>query len=92
MIGTLTLHLRLPGCSSLKEKRGRLQPLLHRLRREFNLSVAEIGLQDRHAEAVIACAMVANEAAYLQSALQTVVRWLHANWSDGDVLEEKIEI
>jgi uncharacterized protein YlxP (DUF503 family) len=92
VIGVLTLRLRLPGCASLKEKRGRLQPLLHRLRREFNLSVAEMDRQDQWQEAVIACAMVANQAAFLQPALQTVARWVHANWSDGDVLEEKIEV
>lgn len=92
MIGVLTVHLSLPGCNSLKEKRGQIQPLLHRLRREFNLSVAEVDRQDRWHEAVIACAMVANEAAFLQSALQNVARWLRANWPDGDVLEEKIEV
>jgi uncharacterized protein len=37
MIGQLTIYLHLPGCASLKEKRGRLKPLLARLHREFNL-------------------------------------------------------
>lgn len=92
MIGLLTLHLRLPGCASLKEKRGRIQPFLHRLRREFNLSVAEMDLQDHHQQAVVACAMLGNEAAHLQSALETVRRWSEAHWSDGDVLEARIEI
>jgi len=34
----LTLELHLPGCSSLKEKRGRLKPVLTALHREFNVS------------------------------------------------------
>ncbi|MCJ7708279.1 MAG: DUF503 domain-containing protein, partial [Anaerolineales bacterium] len=42
-VGALTLELRLPGCSSLKQKRSRLKPLLAALHREFNLSAAEIG-------------------------------------------------
>lgn len=92
MIGLLTLHLRLPGCVSLKEKRGRLQPFLHRLRREFNLSVAEMDLQNKWTEAVIACAMLGNDSAHLQSALETVRRWAEAHWTDGDVLEAKIEL
>lgn len=92
MIGFLTLHLRLPGCASLKEKRGRLKPFLHRLRREFNVSVAEMGLQDKWGEAVVACAMLGNEAAHLQSALETVRRWAEAHWTAGDVLDTKIEI
>ena len=34
MIGQLTIHLLLPGCASLKEKRGRLKPLPLREGRE----------------------------------------------------------
>jgi hypothetical protein len=92
MIGALNLHLRLPGCASLKEKRGRLKPLLARLRREFNVSSAEMDLQDRWQEAVVACAMLGNDASHLQSALETVRHWVEANWPDGDVLDTKIEI
>ena len=46
MIGILTLHLQLPGCASLKEKRGRLKPLLARLHRKFNIPAAEMDLRD----------------------------------------------
>jgi uncharacterized protein YlxP (DUF503 family) len=92
MLATLTIHLHLPGCASLKEKRGRLKPFLHRLQREFNVSVAEMALQDRWQEAVVACAMIGNEAAYLQSALETVRQWAEGNWRDGDVVDTKIEL
>jgi len=92
MIGALTLHLHLPGCASLKEKRGRLKSLLARLHRQFNVSTAEMGLQDKWQETVIACAMVGNDAAYLRSALETIRKWVEANWPDGDVLDTKIEL
>jgi hypothetical protein len=92
MIGQLFLHLHLPGCASLKEKRGRLKPLLARLHRQFNVSTAEMGLQDKWQEAVIACGMVGNDSAYLRSALETVRKWVEANWPDGDVLDNKIEL
>lgn len=92
MVGLLSLHLRLPGCSSLKEKHGRLKPLLARLHREFNLSTAEMDLQDAWTEAVVACAMLGNDVSHLQSALETVRKWIEAHWSDGDVLDTKMEI
>lgn len=92
MIATLTIHLHLPTCASLKEKRGRIKPLLARLHREFNVSAAETGLQDQWQEAVIVCAMVGNERGYLESALQNVARWMEGNWPDGDVIEERIEV
>lgn len=92
MIATLTIHLHLPGCSSLKEKRGYIKPLISRLHREFNVSVAEMDLQDKWQEAVIVCAMVGNDRRQLESAMQTVAKWVEGNWSDGDVIEQNIEI
>ena len=92
MIGTLTIHLRIHACASLKEKRGRDKPLISRLHREFNISVAEMGLQDKWQEAVIGCAMINSDSVTLQRSLQTVVKWIEGNWPDGDVIDEKIEI
>lgn len=92
MLATLTIHLHLPTCASLKEKRGRIKPLISRLHREFNVSVAEMDLQDKWDEAIIVCAMVGNDAAFLQSSLQNVGKWAEANWTDGDVWESRIEV
>ena len=92
MIATLTIHLHLPACASLKEKRRRIKPLIARLHREFNVSVAEMDLQDKWQEAVIGCAMIGNDRGDLESALQNVARRVAGNWPDGMVIEDKIEI
>ncbi len=92
MLATLTIHLHLPTCAALKEKRGRIKPLISRLHREFNVSVAEVDLNDSWQEAVIGCAMIGNDQAFLHSALQTVAKWVDGNWSDGDIIEQRIEI
>ena len=92
MVATLTIHLHLPGCASLKEKRGRIKPLIARLQREFNLSVAEMGLQDKWQETVIACAMIGNERGHLEAAMQNVAKWVEGNWTDGDVIEQRLEV
>ena len=92
MFGLLTIHLPRPGCGSLKEKRGRIKPLLARLHRQFNISTAEMGLQEKWQEAIITCGMVGNDSAHLLSALETVRKWAEANWPDGDILDTKIEI
>ena len=92
MIATLTIHLHLPTCASLKEKRGRIKPLISRLHREFNVSAAETDLQDQWQEAVILCAMVGNERGFLESALQNVAKWVEGNWTDGDVIEQRVEV
>lgn len=92
MLATLTIHLHLPLCTSLKEKRGRIKSLMSRLRREFNVSVAEMDLQDKWTESVIACAMINSDAVTLRQSLQTVAKWVESNWTDGDVWDAKIEI
>ena len=92
MLTTLIIHLRIPGCSSLKEKRGYIKPLISRLHREFNVSVAEMDLQDKWDEAIIGCAMIGNDHVFLQSALGNVAKWVESHWTDGDVWDTKIEI
>ncbi len=91
-LGLLTLHLLIPGCTSLKEKRRRLKPLLARLHREFNISVAEMDHLDAWQEAVIACALVSNDHGFTQRALQTIPHWVESNWPDVEVLQNQIEI
>ncbi len=92
MVATLSLLLHLPGCHSLKEKRGFIQPLIHRLHRKFNLSVAEMDLMDVHQKALITCALAGNDHTHLRSALENVTRWVEANLPEGEVLESKIEV
>jgi uncharacterized protein len=92
VIGVLRIHLHLPGCSSLKEKRSIIKPLIARLHREFNVSVAEMEAQDSWQQVVIACALVGNDAAYLERSMQNVAKWVKGNWPDGDIIDQQLEI
>ena len=91
-IGLLTLHLRLPGCGSLKEKRSRLKPLLARLHREFNVSSAEVDLLDVWQETVVACAVLSNDSRHNDRLLQNIVDWVERDWPDVDVIAEHLEM
>ena len=90
-IGILTLHLQLPGCTSLKEKRSLIKPLLARLHREFNVSVAETGLNDRWQEALLVCALVSNDAGFAQRSLETVRKFTEEHFPELYILEHHIE-
>jgi uncharacterized protein YlxP (DUF503 family) len=92
LIGVLSIHLRLPGCASLKEKRGRLKPLLTRLHKEFDVSAAEMELQDKWQETIIACGMVGNDRVHLEQALQAVAHWVESKWPDMQVMKENLEL
>jgi hypothetical protein len=91
-IGILTLYLQIPGCTSLKEKRSRLKPLLARLHREFNISVAEMDNQDAWQKSTVICTMVSNDRGFTQRSLQTVSRWIEKSWPDLVLLENQIEL
>jgi len=92
VIGACCLRLHLPACNSLKDKRGRLKPLLARLHREFNVAAAETDLQDVWQSAEIAVVAVANEAGHVQSQLETIVAWVEHNRPEVEVLETQIEL
>lgn len=91
-IGLLTLHLQLPGCASLKEKRSRIKPLINRLHREFNISVAEVGYNDAWHDTLIACALISNDHTHTQQALQVIPSWIEKNWHDMTLIDDHIEI
>lgn len=91
-IGRLTLRISLPGCASLKEKRSQIKPILARLHKEFNLSVAEMGLMDAWQRSEIACVMVCNDQKVLQSSLETVVAFIESHWPDCPIIDQEREI
>lgn len=81
----------IPGCASLKEKRSQVKPLINRLQREFNVSIAEIDLQDKWDETVIGCAMISNERIIAEKSLQQIVSFIEGYWKNLQLLDYKIE-
>jgi uncharacterized protein YlxP (DUF503 family) len=77
---------------SLKAKRSRIKPLIARLHREFNVSVAEIDRQDIWDEAIIGIALISNESTFSQSYLRSIIHWLGINWPDISLIDDHIEI
>jgi uncharacterized protein YlxP (DUF503 family) len=91
-IGVLTLHLQLPGCKSLKEKRSRLKPLITRLHREFNISVSELNHLDDWDEVTLGCAIISNNHQFSENSLKSVIHWINKNWPDASLVDDHIEI
>lgn len=90
-VSLLTLHFHLPGCSSLKEKRARIKPVLSRLHREFNVATGELDLQDVWQSAVIGCTTVSSDAVQNQRLLQQVLDFTQRSWPDLEVVDYHIE-
>lgn len=91
MLTLLTLKLYLAGCSSLNEKRSRLQPVLKRVHKEFNVSISEIGLQDVLQSSWIGIALVSNENTYNEQLLNKISIFIESNWPGEQILESHLE-
>ncbi len=86
------LDQAMPGVRALKEKRRALKPLLTRLQKEFNISVAEMDYQEHYEHALVACAHVSNDANHTHRTLQKVIRWVETHWGEGYIADESIEM
>jgi uncharacterized protein YlxP (DUF503 family) len=91
VVGACRVRLRLHGCSSLKEKRGLLKPLLARLQREFNVAVAETELQDVWQSAELGLVTVSNDAGQVEAQLRTIVGWIERHRPDLDIVDAVFE-
>jgi uncharacterized protein YlxP (DUF503 family) len=73
VVGVATIELYLHGVQSLKQKRSIVRKVVHRVRNQFEISVAEVDLQDVHQSAAIGCAIVTNDARLANSVLSKVI-------------------
>jgi len=92
IVGCLRLHLQLPGCGSLKEKRGRLKPLLHRMRRTFNIAAAETNHHDVWQSAEISVVTLSNDNGHIQRRLEKIIAWIEESQTDLVLIEERMEV
>jgi uncharacterized protein YlxP (DUF503 family) len=59
------MDFHIPGCRSLKEKRGVVKRLVERTRAKYNVSIAEVEDNDVHQRAIVGFAVVGNELAFV---------------------------
>lgn len=72
----LTLDLHIPGRSSLKEKRFVLSSIKTKLRRQFNVAVAEVDYHDKWQRTKLAIVTVGVDGAAAQATCDKVIKML----------------
>ncbi len=72
-VGLLTLELHIPDAQSLKDKRQVLRSLKDKLRRQFNVAVAELDHHDVWQRSVVGVVTLSNEERHVQESLQKVL-------------------
>ena len=91
-VGLLTIEIYIPGVTSLKQKRGVVLPLVSRLRKQFNVSVAEIADQDQLGHTVLGVASVSPSADYVHALLTRVAESVAAWRLDAEIVNYRIDL
>jgi len=91
VIGSLTVSIHIPESHSLKEKRQVVQSVVARLRRTFNIAVAEVGDQDVWQLATIGIACVSGDGRHADEMCQKVLRHLE-NEGEAQVTNSRFEL
>lgn len=91
VVGIGLVDLRIPGCGSLKEKRSVLSRILRRTQNEFNVSIAEVGDNDRWQRARVGFTVAGNDKPYINAKLDHILRFIE-RMELADVVRSRMEI
>lgn len=90
-IGILQFTLEIPYALSLKDKRNAVKSLKDRLRRSYNVSIAEIEDLDECTVATLGAVVAGSEPAHVNSTMDHLVNDLQG-WRDGSLVDHQLEI
>jgi uncharacterized protein len=76
IIGTCSLKLTIFESDSLKYKRHILKSIIERLKNKFNISIAEIDLNDTWQSAIIGFACVTNNTSHANQIISKVIDFI----------------
>lgn len=90
-VGILKVELTLFGSHSLKEKRAILKSLKDRIRRKFNVSIAELEGHDKWQRAVLGVVNIGTDNRVANSALSKVIE-LIKNTHSVELIDYNMEL
>jgi uncharacterized protein YlxP (DUF503 family) len=91
VVGLGIIRFRLHGCRSLKGKRKIIKSIIDRIRNNFNVSIAEIGLNDMHQSAEVGFSFVGNNKAVVNSKIDKVFNFAE-DIGLAEIVDSEIEI
>ncbi len=90
-IGILQFTLEIPYAETLKDKRSAIKALKDRMRRSFNVSLAEIDDLDECTYATLGAVVAGSDIPHLNSTMDHLINELH-DWRDGTLADHQLEI
>jgi uncharacterized protein YlxP (DUF503 family) len=91
-VGVCRLKIHIPGSRSLKDKRSVVKSLIARLRKQFNLSVAELDDHDLWQMATIGMACVSSHKNHVDEVLSAAISLIERDFPTIEIVEKETEI
>lgn len=91
IVGICTLKLKLYESNSLKEKRHITKSIIGRIQSRFNVSIAEIGLNDSWQTSIIGFSCVTNDTQHANQIISKVLKFIDGD-SRVEIIDYDIEI
>jgi len=91
LVGLLQIDLFIGQSDSLKAKRYVISSIKDRIKNRFNVSIAEVGNNDKWQRATLGLAMVANEKKILEQTCSKILNFMDDN-DQVEILDHQIEI
>lgn len=91
MVGTLKLSLYIQNNQSLKEKRKVVKSIVAKVHRKFNVSIAEVGSNDKWQMVDLGISAVGNDRRFVNSSLDTILSFLDSLYV-GEIVDSSLEI
>ncbi len=92
IVAVCTLQLEIPSAQSLKEKRRAVKSVIARVRRDFNVSIAEVDSLDAWQFATIGMVCVSSDRDYAHGLLEKAVQSVERGRFDAVIADYSIEI
>jgi uncharacterized protein len=91
LVGLCRFDLRIPGVSSLKEKRHVVKTLTASLRQKFNVAVAEVDHHDLWQRTAIGVSSVAGDAFHVKRVMHEVERHI-GRWAEVEIIAADLSL
>jgi hypothetical protein len=92
IVGILSIHVRMPGNRSLKDKRRIVKSLLKRVQNRHSVAIAEIGYQEYRDSALLGFCCITTQTSHAHSMLDNVLAFVASIYPEIEVSPESREI
>jgi len=91
VVGILKLSLHIHSSQSLKEKRKVVKSIVAKVHKKFNVSIAEVGSNDKWQMVELGIGAVGNDRRFVNSVLDNILSFLDSLYL-GEIIDSNIEI